>query len=266
MESGNRGARNVDDTRARGHVVEDSAVLINATREVQGGAIRHTDRGVLLRRNLTTEGIDAVQSSQRDVTEATGVSCQGIDDDVVRERDTARKGDGGVVRIVDRENGIRGDRRRVGDDQHALIDADTTDDLPLDAWIGDRTRSRELTSRAEDERTSTRLDEARARSTAEGKDRGRGEGIARGDFDDVVGATEGNRTSRRECTGDAKGRRLDGRAIGGRSDRAIEDDGVGGVAEASIGRDDEGAAGDGDVPREGIRAVEDEATSAALRE
>ena len=160
MESGNRGARNVDDTRTRRHVIEDSAVLINATREVQGGAIRHTDRGVLLRRNLTTEGIDAVQSSQRNVTEATGVRGQGIDDDVVRERDTARKGDGGVVRIIDRENGIRGNRRRVGDDQHTLIDTDATDDLPLDAWIGDRTRTRELTSRAEDERAAAGLNEA----------------------------------------------------------------------------------------------------------
>ena len=152
----------------------------------------------------------------------------------------------------------------MGDDQHTLIDADATDDLPLDAGIGDRTRARELTSRAEDERAITRLDEARARGAAEGEDGGRGEGITRGDFDDIVGATEGNRTSRRKGTGDTEARWLDGRAIGGSSDRPIEDDGVGGVAKTSIGRDDERAAGDGDVPRKRVRAIEDEATGASL--
>ena len=240
--------------------------MINAAREVKGGAIRDTDRGVLLHRNLTTKGIDPGQSSQGDVTEATRVTGQGIDDDVIRERDTTRKGDSRVVAIVDRENGVRGNRRGVGDDQHTLIDADTTDDLPLDAGIGDRTRTGKLTSRAENKRAITRLDESRARNTAEGEDGSRGEGITRGDFDDIVGATEGNRTSRREGTGDTEARWLDGRAIGGSSDRPIEDDGVGGVAKTSIGRDDERAAGDGDVPREGVRAVEDKATGAALRE
>ena len=219
-----------------------------------------------MHRNLTTEGIDPSQSSQGDVTEATRVTGQSIDDDVIRERDTTRKGDGGVVRIIDREDGVRGNRRGVGDDQHTLVDTDATDDLPLNAWIRDRTRTGKLTSRAENERAITRLDEARARSAAEGEDGGRGEGISRGDFDDIVGATEGNRTSRREGTGDTEARWLNGRAIGGSSDRPIEDDGVGGVAETSIGRDDERSAGDGDVPREGVRAIEDEATGAALRE
>ena len=240
--------------------------MINAARKVKGGSIRDTDRGVLLHRDLTTEGIDADQSSQGDITEATGVNGQSIDDNVVRERDTTRKGDGRVVVIINGEDGVRGNRRGVGDDQHTLIDANATDDLLLDARIGNRTRTGKLTSRAEDERAITRLDESRARNTAEGEDGGRGEGIARGDFDDVVGATEGNRPSRCERTGDTEARWLNGRAIGGSSDRPIEDDGVGGVAKTSVGRDDERAAGDGDVPREGVRAIEDEATGAALRE
>ena len=141
-------------------------VLIDTAREVEGRAVRHTDCGVLLHRNLTTEGIDAVQSSQRNVTEATSVNSQRVNDDVVRERDATRKGNRRVIGIIDRKDGVRRHRRGVGEDQHTLIDADTTDDLLLGARIRNRTRARELTRRAEDERTAARLDEARTRGAA----------------------------------------------------------------------------------------------------
>ena len=83
MQSGNRGTRDVNHPRTRSDVIEDVAIQRDTAREVEGRAVCHTEGGVLLHRNLTAEGIHAVQSSQRNVAEATGVNGQRVNDDVV---------------------------------------------------------------------------------------------------------------------------------------------------------------------------------------
>ena len=255
----------VDDAGPARHEGEEVGVSRQATREVERGAIGDADGGVPVGRNLAADRVGAGEGRQTNILVLARVSQPRIDDDVVRDADATGQGQGRVRGVVDREDGVRGDRRGIGDDQGALVDADAADDLLLHARVSDRARAGELASRAEDHRARARLDEARARGVPEREDRGRRERRALRDVEDVIGAEERDGAGGRERRGDAESGRLDRRAAtDGGNHRTVEGQRIGRIAEAGVGGDGQRAARDGDVTREGIGTAEDETTRARL--